>query len=158
MWLPCQRQPTCWSSTAAPNWNVLRKGGKAFKSKIRDFFFVFARVFYNNKNALGGSLGSNIPDLDGLVSRAGEQLLAIIRPAAGEDGSGMGSVATELASLLAGLSVVEESLSISTNSDIEGTIGVEAHTVDEARVVLAGLLELEGRTLVEVGTVQKNAG
>jgi len=67
----------------------------------------------------------------------------------------MGGIPTELAGLLAGLSVVEESLSISTHSDIEGTISVETHTVDEASVVLAGLLELEGRTLIEVGADQR---
>ena len=102
-------------------------------------------------DGLDSLLGGGVPDLASLVGRGGNEVLAVVGPGEGEDGAGVGSIATKLAGLLAGLAIVEEGLAVGTGSDIEVAVRAKAHAVDEAGVVLAGLLELEGRTLIVVG-------
>jgi len=105
-----------------------------------------------NKNVRGGSAGGDVPDLDGLVGRGGEDRVAVGRPRDGENRAGVGCAALELGKLLTGGAVEEEDLRVRGDGHVVVAVGAETDAVDEALVVLVRLLVLEWGTLEKVDT------
>ena len=90
----------------------------------------------------------DVPEDGALVRGDGEERLRVRRPR--ERVHAALVLRGELGDLLAGLAVVEDHLLVARAGGEQRAIGREAHAVDEARVVLDGLFELERRTLEPV--------